>query len=201
MLETAIALAKAGDKQAARLLLRQIVASEPDNERASGWLVFCAETLSERREALKHVLEINPDNQGARRALDELGDRPLHRPSHHPPRPSSSSATSFTTTLYTASRATDMPRSPTRAVQPSTSPVGVSTPAIRARTSGFRLSNSNLVNPAGFTLTRCTQTAAAAPMAPDKPAGTTTASAESFIIQTAWRYGVIAIKLHQDTQS
>jgi hypothetical protein len=74
MLEMAIALAKAGDKDAARVLLRQIVASEPDNERAWGWLSFCAETVAERRQALERVLEIDPDNQAVRRALEKLGD-------------------------------------------------------------------------------------------------------------------------------
>jgi micrococcal nuclease len=74
MLETAIALAKTGDKDAARVLLRQIVVAEPNNERAWGWLAFCAETVAEKRQALEHVLEIDPDNQAVRRALEKLGE-------------------------------------------------------------------------------------------------------------------------------
>jgi predicted TPR repeat methyltransferase len=72
MFETAIALAKTGDKAAARILLQQIVASEPHNAQAWGWLAFCAETVAEKRQALERVLEIDPDNQAVRRALEKL---------------------------------------------------------------------------------------------------------------------------------
>lgn len=74
MLEKAIALAKAGDEVRARNLLRQNVTEEPDNERAWGWLAYCAETNAERREGLEQVLEINPDNEAVRRALEKLGE-------------------------------------------------------------------------------------------------------------------------------
>lgn len=74
MLEQAIVLAKAGDQEEARKLLRQIVAEDPYNEHAWGWLAVCAETVAERRRALEHVLEVNPENEAARRALGKLGE-------------------------------------------------------------------------------------------------------------------------------
>jgi cytochrome c-type biogenesis protein CcmH/NrfG len=84
MFETAIALAKTGDKAAARILLQQIVASEPDNARAWGWLAFCAETTAEKRDALERVLDLDPDNQAVRRALDSL---PEEKPAAEKPPP------------------------------------------------------------------------------------------------------------------
>ncbi len=75
MLEDDIDLAKAGGKQSACTFLRQVVAEEPDNEPAPEWLAYCAETVSERREALQRVLDINPDNHGARRAVEESSEK------------------------------------------------------------------------------------------------------------------------------
>jgi hypothetical protein len=72
MLEKAVSYAKARDQDAARALLRQVVAEDPYNEHAWGWLAACAETATERRQALERVLEINPANQAARRALEKL---------------------------------------------------------------------------------------------------------------------------------
>jgi hypothetical protein len=72
-LPKAVALAKTGDKAAARAILRQIVASEPGNETAWGWLAYCAETEIEKRQALERVIEINPANKGARRELEKMG--------------------------------------------------------------------------------------------------------------------------------
>ncbi len=74
MLQRAIALAKAGDSAAARVLLRQIVAEQPDNGPAWAWLAHCAETVSERRRALEYLLILNPEHEASRRALEDLGD-------------------------------------------------------------------------------------------------------------------------------
>jgi endonuclease YncB( thermonuclease family) len=72
MFAKAIALARAGDKAGARQLLHQIVTEDPGNEHAWGWLAACAATPSERQQALECVLEINPHNEAARRALEKL---------------------------------------------------------------------------------------------------------------------------------
>lgn len=80
-LNRAIALARAGDKVAARTLLRQIVdiEVEPDNEVAWGWLAHCAENLEERRLALARVVAINPNNVGAVEALNKLLNAPPYK--------------------------------------------------------------------------------------------------------------------------
>ena len=50
MLEQAITLARSGDKGAARDLLYQVVAQEPDNEHAWGWLATCPSPASSNPE-------------------------------------------------------------------------------------------------------------------------------------------------------
>lgn len=85
MLEQAIILARTGDRDGARSLLRQYVANEPGSERAWGWLAFCAETMSEQRKALERVLEIEPEREAVRRALEKLGDEKPAREKLLPP--------------------------------------------------------------------------------------------------------------------
>jgi hypothetical protein len=80
MLEQAIALAKSGDKDGARTLLRQIVAQDPSSEHAWGWLAYCAENETERHQALEQVVAINPDNKAARRALGKLDEQTPAKP-------------------------------------------------------------------------------------------------------------------------
>ena len=82
-LNQAITLAKAGDKAAARRLLRRFVAEHPQNEAAWGWLAYCAETKTERRQALERVLEINPANRRARDTLKKM--RPTPAPARSTP--------------------------------------------------------------------------------------------------------------------
>lgn len=68
----AIAALKAGNKEEARALLLAILDDEPKNEDA--WLVLSAAVDDPRRklQCLETVLEINPDNQVARRGLERL---------------------------------------------------------------------------------------------------------------------------------
>ena len=82
-LEQAVALAKSGDKAGAINLLRRIVANDPHNARAWGWLATCASTVDERRQALERVLEIDPENVGAQCALVML--RPSTTEGAQPP--------------------------------------------------------------------------------------------------------------------
>lgn len=74
-LNEGIAAARRGDKATARRLLDQVVQSDPRNELAWMWLASVSATVAERREALERVLRINPDNQRAQEALQELGGR------------------------------------------------------------------------------------------------------------------------------
>jgi len=83
-LKQAVEMARAGDKAGACFLLRQIVATDSNNENAWGWLAFCAETKLERRQALERVLEINPENRGARGELEKLGPAPTPTPVRQP---------------------------------------------------------------------------------------------------------------------
>ena len=75
----AIAALKAGEKERARTLLMAVLDDDPQNEDA--WLVLSAaiDDVERKRQCLETVLEINPDNQVARRGLERLqpeGERP-----------------------------------------------------------------------------------------------------------------------------
>ena len=65
-----IAAAKAGQKDQARQLLQQAIRLEPDNEAAWLWLASVARDQRERVFCLQKILEINPDNETALRALE-----------------------------------------------------------------------------------------------------------------------------------
>ncbi len=73
LLERGIALARTGQKDEARLLFETVIRADQFNEQAWLWMAAVARTTPERREALEIVLEINPENQQAREALNRLG--------------------------------------------------------------------------------------------------------------------------------
>lgn len=75
-LEKAVALIKAGNRQAALPLLKEVIRSEPNNEMAWLWLYACVENPSQKLFCLQKVLEINPNNQNARIALGKLAEQP-----------------------------------------------------------------------------------------------------------------------------
>jgi len=83
-LKLGIEAARRGDKAAAQILLRQVVAIDADNELAWMWLASAVESVSERRACLERALEINPDNTRAREALNRL--EPAPRRTAEPPR-------------------------------------------------------------------------------------------------------------------
>ncbi len=89
-LRMGIEAARRGDKPAAQVLLREVVASDPNNELAWMWLASAVDDLDERRSHLERVLRINPDNPRAQEALRRLqpggGERPpIARPRQRPP--------------------------------------------------------------------------------------------------------------------
>jgi len=71
-LQRGIEAARRGDRSTGRRLLREVVESDPDNELAWIWLASCMTTVDERRQCLRRVLEINPNNTRARQALVAL---------------------------------------------------------------------------------------------------------------------------------
>lgn len=71
-LQQGIDAARRGDRVTARDLLEEVINADPNNELAWMWLASSVTSLSERREALEKVLEINPGNNRAREALRQL---------------------------------------------------------------------------------------------------------------------------------
>jgi hypothetical protein len=68
----AIDTAKAGDNAAARLLLQEVVTTAPENSRAWLWLAHVAQTIEEKRMALRRALLLRPDDTRVQQAFDEL---------------------------------------------------------------------------------------------------------------------------------
>lgn len=75
-LEEAIAAIKAGDVDTGRELLANVLQVDYDNEKAWLWLSSVVESKERRRQCLERVLEINPNNQAAKRGLAKLGQQP-----------------------------------------------------------------------------------------------------------------------------
>jgi hypothetical protein len=75
-LNQGVEAAKAGNRSAARRLLEEVVEQDERNEVAWIWLATLATGAAEKREHLRRVLAINPQNKLAREALARLGDEP-----------------------------------------------------------------------------------------------------------------------------
>jgi hypothetical protein len=85
LLQQAIDLARAGQRDNAERLLRRVLADQPDNEVAWLWLSGVVRDQAEKRQALQRVLAINPDNELAQRGLGLFGGKPA---ASEPPQPS-----------------------------------------------------------------------------------------------------------------
>ena len=70
--ERGIQAAKAGQKDQARQLLQQSLKLDPRNEAAWLWLASVARDKRERMLSLQKLLEVNPNNETARKALQAL---------------------------------------------------------------------------------------------------------------------------------
>jgi hypothetical protein len=64
--------ARAGDKATARVLLEQVVSKDQNSEQGWFWLAAVVDDLTEKRTCLGNVLVVNPNNEKARRLLDQL---------------------------------------------------------------------------------------------------------------------------------
>ncbi len=72
LLQMAISTAKVGNKDGARVMLRQVLSEDKRNERALMWMAQIARNNKERRQWLKRVLDANPDNEQARKQLKRM---------------------------------------------------------------------------------------------------------------------------------
>ncbi len=72
LLEQGIQAAKARNHATARTLLEQVVEMDQHNEKAWFWLAAITDDVDEKRICLNNVLVINPDNQRARKLLNQL---------------------------------------------------------------------------------------------------------------------------------
>ncbi|NWF70242.1 MAG: hypothetical protein HXY40_14240 [Chloroflexi bacterium] len=72
LLQLAIAAAKNGQKEGARVMFRQVLAEDKKNERALMWMAKLAGSKKERQQWLQRALNANPDNSTARDALAKM---------------------------------------------------------------------------------------------------------------------------------
>lgn len=72
LLQMAIRAAKDGQKEGARMMLRQVYNRDKRNETAIMWLAKTATSKKERRDWLTKALELNPTNETAKKALDKM---------------------------------------------------------------------------------------------------------------------------------
>ncbi len=73
LLQQGIALAKAGRHEEARELLLQVIDQDERNETAWLWISGVVDNDEDRGIALENVLQINPNNEWAKRGLQILG--------------------------------------------------------------------------------------------------------------------------------
>lgn len=92
-LQNGIAAFKAGKRDEARKLFIAAMKDEPNNEHTWGWLYQVSNNDSEKIQALKKVVEINPQNLKAKELLDKLLAAPvMSEPLQMPAKPQQSIA-------------------------------------------------------------------------------------------------------------
>ena len=72
LLAMAIQSARQGNKQGARVMLRQVLAQDHKNERAMLWMAKTSNSVTERTQWLERVLEVNPENPTAQKVLSNM---------------------------------------------------------------------------------------------------------------------------------
>lgn len=75
LLRQGIEAARSGDKAKARELLQQVVDLDEQNEKGWFWLASVVQTDEERRVCLANVLFINPNNERAQKAMEQIEAR------------------------------------------------------------------------------------------------------------------------------
>ena len=72
LLQLAIRAVKSGQKEGARVMLRQLYSRDKRNETVMIWLAKVSRNQTERTKWLKQILEINPENETAQRTLAKM---------------------------------------------------------------------------------------------------------------------------------
>ena len=67
-----VAEARLGNRKAARELFEKVVALDPKHEKGWLWLASVAGSDEDQKQYLQRVLELNPNNERAQRALEKL---------------------------------------------------------------------------------------------------------------------------------
>jgi hypothetical protein len=120
-LNAAIHAIKSGDKAGGLRLLTELVKSEPNNELAWLWLSVCFEDPQKKKFCLNRTLTINPANQSARRALEQM-ERPVAAPPANAataPRPPVANPASSATAIQAAtSPAVTVSETPASSAEP-----------------------------------------------------------------------------------
>ncbi len=71
LLKMAIRTAQAGNRTAARVMFRRVLAEDKRNERAMMWMAKLSDNRNERNQWLQRVLAVNPNNEAARGTLNK----------------------------------------------------------------------------------------------------------------------------------
>ena len=85
-LQQAIELVKAGKKAEGGQILAELIKREPNNEQAWLWLSACVKPVEQKRHCLKQTLQINPNNEYARKQLSSLDSLPSISNNFSPPK-------------------------------------------------------------------------------------------------------------------
>ena len=78
--QQAIALIKAGKKNDAVQVLKNILKTDRDNESAWLWLAYCVEIPEEKIYCFQEALRINPNNEKVKKVLEQLEPTPTPQP-------------------------------------------------------------------------------------------------------------------------
>jgi len=78
--QQAVEAIKAGDKATGGRLLGEVLRADPQNETAWLWMSSVIDSAEHRRDCLKRVLAINPNNTVAQRGLAGLEQKPVCQP-------------------------------------------------------------------------------------------------------------------------
>jgi cytochrome c-type biogenesis protein CcmH/NrfG len=72
LLQMAINSVKSGNRDGARMMLRQVLSEDKRNERAMMWMANIARSKAERRQWLERVLDVNPDHDQAQALVNKM---------------------------------------------------------------------------------------------------------------------------------
>lgn len=79
MLQMGITAAREGNREGARVILRQVLDADKKNDRAWLWLAYVAESKTKRQQYLESALRVNPNNEPAKKALLKMSRKKSNR--------------------------------------------------------------------------------------------------------------------------